>query len=205
MPPKPKCTREEVIGAAFAMARERGREAVAARELGKQLGTSATPIFTLFKNMKEVQDEVRKLALKEFEAYVADALNYTPAFKYFGIQMIKFAKEEPKLFQILYMQEHEESQTYEEMEEELGEPVRVCIGVIQKDYGLTRQEAGIVFQQAWLHTFSICVLVANKVCHFSEKEISDILGMEVQGTIALIKSGGYQNIVVEQKKISDRA
>lgn len=35
-------------------------------------------------------------------------MNYSPAFKQFGIQMVRFAKEEPKLFQVLYMQEHEE-------------------------------------------------------------------------------------------------
>ena len=60
MPPKPKCTKEEVIQAAFVIARERGIEAVAARELGKRLGTSATPIFTLFKNMKEVGESYVK-------------------------------------------------------------------------------------------------------------------------------------------------
>lgn len=39
---------------------------------------------------------------------MAAVLNYSPAFKQFGIQMVRFAKEEPKLFQVLYMQEHEE-------------------------------------------------------------------------------------------------
>ena len=54
MPPKAKYTREEIVQKAFQMTREKGIEAVAARELGKRLGTSSSPIFTAFKNMEEL-------------------------------------------------------------------------------------------------------------------------------------------------------
>lgn len=194
MPPKPKYTREEVIKVAFEMTREMGFDSVTTRGIGKRLGTSATPIFTLFKNMHEVQLEVRKLAMKEFENYVADALTYTPAFKQFGVRMIEFATKEPKLFQILYMQEHEESVNFEEMILELGDTANVCMDVMQEDYELTKEEAEMLFKGAWLHTFSICVLVANKVCHFSQEQISQLLGLEFQGELVLIKSGNYKNI-----------
>ena len=108
MPPKAKFTKAEIVQTAFDMTRENGFGSVTARELGKRLGTSATPIFTVFENMREVQKEVRKLAMKEFEKYVAEALNYTPVFKQIGIQMIRFAKEEPQLFRILYMDIYED-------------------------------------------------------------------------------------------------
>jgi len=103
MPPKAKYTREEIISKAFEMTRQKGIDAVVARELGKELGTSSSPIFTAFKNMEELQREVRKVAMREFEAYVRDAVNYTPAFKYVGLKMIEFAMKEPKLFQLLYI------------------------------------------------------------------------------------------------------
>ena len=123
MPPKAKYTREEIINKAFEMTRKKGIDAVVARELGKELGTSSSPIFTAFKNMEELQNEVRKVAMREFEAYVHDAVNYTPAFKYVGIKMIEFAMKEPKLFQLLYMREHDGSQTYERLIDELGDTV----------------------------------------------------------------------------------
>lgn len=59
------------------MTRENGFESVTVREIGKRLGMSSTPIFTLFKNMDEVKREIRKLPMKE-----------------------------SKLFRILYMQEN---------------------------------------------------------------------------------------------------
>lgn len=198
MPPKAKYTREEIIQKAFEMAREKGIDSVVARELGKELGTSSSPIFTAFKNMEELHQEVRKVALKEFESYVSDALNYTPAFKYVGLKMIEFAMKEPKLFQLVYMLEHDGSQTYAMLIDELGETVNVCIQIMRHDYDLTKEEAELLFRQVWLHTFGICVLVAGKICRITPEEISEMLSAEFKGTLMLIKSGKFEVTPVNQ-------
>ena len=200
MPPKAKYTREEIIEIAYQMARENGIESVVARELGKKLGTSSSPIFTAFKNMEELQLAVRDRAMQEFESFIKDALNYTPAFKYVGVKMVQFSMQEPKLFQLLYMREHEESQNYEGLVYELGDTVDICLDVMQKDYALTRAEADLLFRQVWLHTFAICVLAANKVCRFTPEEISEMLSLEFQGTLMLIKSGRFQLVEISDKK-----
>lgn len=200
MPPKKKFTKEEILRAGLEMARENGIESVVARELGKKLGTSSSPIFTAFKSMEEVQQEVRALALKEFESYVSDALNFTPAFKYVGMKMIEFAMKEPKLFRLIYMQEREVSRSYEEMVVDLGDTVEVCIQIMQRDYGLNQKDAAMLFKMTWLHTFSICALVANKVCRFSMEEISEILSASFQGTLMLIKSGTFHTIPVNKQE-----
>ena len=200
MPPKAKYTREQIINKAFEMTRKNGIESVVARELGKELGTSSSPIFTAFKNMEELHKEVRKVAMSEFEAYVHDAINYAPAFKYVGIKMIEFAMKEPKLFQLLYMREHDKTQTYAMLIDELGDTVEVCIEIMQKEYNLSRQEVEILFRQVWLHTFGICVLVAGKVCQISQEEISEMLSMEFQGALMLIKSKTFKTIPVNDVK-----
>ena len=200
MPPKARYTREEIIEVAFQMARENGIESVVARELGKRLGTSSSPIFTAFKNMEELHTEVRNMAMKEFESYVSDALSFTPAFKHVGERMIQFAATEPKLFQLVYMKEHNVSQRYHDLVSELGDTVEVCLDVMQRDYALTREDAEKLFEQIWLHTFGICVLVAGKVCHFTGEEISEMLSREFQGALMLIKSGRFQVVPVNCEK-----
>lgn len=181
-----------------------GIESVVARELGKKLGTSSSPIFTAFKNMEELQLAVRNRAMKEFEDFIREALHYTPAFKYVGVRMVQFSMQEPKLFQLLYMCEHEESQRFDDLVKELGDTVDVCFDVIQQEYALTRTEAELLFRQVWLHTFAICALVANKVCHFTSEEISEMLSLEFQGTLMLMKSGRFQVVEVHDKKESRR-
>lgn len=200
MPPKAKYTREEIINKAFEMTRKKGIDAVVARELGKELGTSSSPIFTAFKNMEELHKEVRKVALREFESYVRDALDYTPAFKYVGLKMIEFAMKEPKLFQLVYMREHDEKQNFTMLVEELGDTVGVCIDIMQRDYQLNRAEAELLFRQVWLQTFSICVLVAGKVCRMTPEEISEMLSLGFQGTLMVIKSGTFKTTNVSGVK-----
>ena len=203
MPPKAKYTREEIIQKAFEIARKRGIEAVVARELGKELGTSTSPIFTVFKNMEELYGEVRTVALREFDTYVSDAVNYAPAFKYVGMKMIEFAMKEPKLFQLIYMHEHDERQSYAMLVDELGSTVEVCIEFIQKDYDLSRAEAELLFRQVWLHTFGICVLVAGRVCRMTPEEISEMLSVEFQGTLMLIKSGTFKTTPVNAVSVDE--
>ena len=69
MPPKPKFTREEIVAAALEIVSQRGVEALTARELGVALGSSARPIFTVFRNMEELQQEVRTAAMARFEHF----------------------------------------------------------------------------------------------------------------------------------------
>jgi len=142
--------------------------------------------------MEELHKEVRKVALKEFESYVQDALNYTPAFKYVGMKMIEFAMKEPKLFQLVYMREHDGKQTFPMLVDELGDTVRVCIEIMRKDYDLSREEAEWLFRQGWLQTFAICVLVAGRVCRLTPGEISEMLSAQFQGVLMLIKSGTFK-------------
>lgn len=58
MPPKPKFSREDIINAAFDIVQKNGTDAMTAREVGKYLGTSSTPIFTAFNDMSELRAAV---------------------------------------------------------------------------------------------------------------------------------------------------
>ena len=69
MPPKAKYTREEIIETALNIVAEKGKSALNARDLGAALGTSTRPVFTAFKNMSELIEEVKKAAMKRFESY----------------------------------------------------------------------------------------------------------------------------------------
>ena len=99
MPPKPKVTKDEIVQAALEVVSQKGVEALTAKELGDALGSSARPIFTVFRSMKEVQDEVRAAAMRRFERFAAQTLPDMPLFKQVGMRMVLFGAKEPKLYQ----------------------------------------------------------------------------------------------------------
>lgn len=100
--------------------RRKGKSALNARDLGAALGTSTRPVFTAFKNMSELIEEVKKAAMKRFESYSRNEPG-VPAFKSVGMQMISFATNEPKLFQVLYMSERTQTGDFDDLFSELGD------------------------------------------------------------------------------------
>lgn len=176
MPPKPKFTREEIAATALRIIREEGVDALTARNLGTRLGTSARPIFTLFKGMDEVRWAARELALREFEAYIGDYAQYAPAFKRVGMRMVSYGIQEPELYKLLFMQERPAGQRFTDMLVEMGSMADTCTRLIERDYHLTRDQARTLFEQMWVHAFAMGALCSLKVCDFTEEEISQKLG-----------------------------
>lgn len=189
MPPKPKFTKEQIIAAALELVSEKGPEALTARELGARLGSSARPIFTVFHSMAEVQTAVRDAAMKRFESYAHRALDYTPAFKQLGMQMILFAMAEPKLYQLLFMSEIDYACSFEDIFEQLGPLAVLSVEVISRDYGLAEADAKALFQHVWIYTFGIGAMVAAKVCDFTEEQIIEMLGQDFMAMLFYAKSG----------------
>ncbi len=205
MPPKAKFTREDIVEAALCIVREKGIDALTARSLAEELGSSAQPIFTVFKNMEEVQVELKRTVKQVFNRYVRKAMEYTPAIKQVGVLMIRFASEEPKLFQLLFMWGRKESQNFTEHIGHLRQLTDMCledecVELIQKDYGVTLEEAQALFQQVLIFTFGIGVLCATKTCVFSEEEIEELLGREFISMLMYIKAGKLNERTLHPQK-----
>lgn len=189
MPPKPKFTREEIVETALELVSQRGIEALTARELGAKLGSSARPIFTVFNSMEEVQEAIRVAALKRFESYAEKAMHHTPVFKQVGMQMILFAMEEPKLYQLVYMSENAGATDFAGIVERLGDVAQLCVDVIRRDYGLSEKDAKALFEHVWIYTFGIGALCATGMCRFSREEIIQMLGQDFMAMLSYAKSG----------------
>lgn len=193
MPPKPKFTREEIVQAALEVVSQKGVDALTAREVGERLGSSARPIFTVFKNMEELQAEVREAAMRRLECCMMEGDSEMPLFKRIGMQMVTFGVQEPKLYQLLFMQENQDAVTFDDVFGELGEPAERCIDALCQDYGLDQRDARVVFENVWVYTFGIGALCATGVCHFSMDELGQMLSTEFQAMMLLVRSGNLRH------------
>lgn len=182
MPPKPKYTKEEIVNAALNMVREKGVNSLTARELGSKLNTSARPIFTAFENMEDLKNAVTDAGVEMFKEYSKNFIEYTPAFKQMGMQIISFATIEPKLFEFLFM--HKNPEAVQGLKDVKG----TCVEVISKDYGLSYELSRMLFEQVWIFTFGLATLSAMKVYEYTEEQISDMLTREFTGAVMMMKS-----------------
>lgn len=197
MPPKPKYTREQIVAAALDLVSKQGSTALTAKALGNALHTSATPIFTVFDSMQEVQDAVKNAAMEKFEAYTRKARADMPIFKQIGMQMIVFAKEEPWLYRLLFMSQNSTVRSFHDIYARLGCVAEECLVAIKRDYGLSAEAARTLFEHTWIHTFGIGALCATGMCNFSEERISQMLTQDFTAMMQMMKDtdNGTQTII----------
>lgn len=189
MPPKPKYTKEQIVAVALDVVAKNGVEALTAKELGHALNTSTTPIFTVFNSMQDVQDAVKIAAMERFESYAHKTGQDMPVFKQVGMQMVLFAKNEPRLYQFLFMSANGNVRSFDDIYSHLGDVANECLTAIQTDYGLSRDAAKTLFEHTWIHTFGIGTLCATGMCNFSEEQISKMLTQDFTAMMMLMKSG----------------
>jgi hypothetical protein len=175
MPPKPKFTTEELITTAFNLVRAEGMSALTARTLGMKLNSSARPIFTVFQNMEELHQEVIKAAKRLYASYIQKGLTQSIAFRGVGSQYIQFAINEPKLFQLLFMEEQAEVPTLSGVLPLIDESYDLILASIQDGYGVDEASAQNLYQHLWIYTHGIATLCATKMCRFTEEELQRMM------------------------------
>lgn len=186
MPPKAKFTREEIVSAALEVARSKGIEAVTAREVGNYLGTSSSPVFVAFKNMDELLNEVYNSAVKEYSDYIADSVNYTPAFKQFGFRLIEFASTQPNLFKMIYKY-RQGDKSYSKMIMSIP-AADICVQTVMEQAQVNYENARLIFEEVLLAGLGICYMIADNKCTFTEQDLNKYLGIAYRGAVLTVKT-----------------
>ena len=189
MPPKSKFTEEEIISAALAIVERDGIDGLTARELGKSLGSSARPIFTVYDSMDEVRRGVIAAAKSVYASFVEKGLTERPAFKGVGKAYIEFATKRPKLFGLLFMRTDGSAPPVDSVLDMIDESAPRILQSVIDEYALDEKSAKRLYTHLWLYTHGIATLIATGVCKFSETEISDMLTDVFIGLLVKIKSG----------------
>lgn len=174
-------SKKSIIDAAIEILRENGAEAVNARSIAARLGCSTQPIFSNFRNMDEVMDEVLKATLDIYNSFVSDSIETgttEPRYKANGRAYIKFAVEEKNLFRLLFMRDRsndpdpvEESTFYE------------VLPLIMKATGLDRKQAADFHFAMWAVVHGIAVMAATSYCKLDMEIVSNTLTDVYQGLL----------------------
>lgn len=173
MPPKAKYTKEQIADAAYELVRKRGEDALTARNLASELGTSTAPIFTAFENTDELFFEVVNRAKALYKKYLDEGLKQTPPFKGSGLMYIRFAKDEPELFKLLFMKAGAREPSHYMPSEDENEPaVRQAV---QSTYSIDDERARKIYNHLSVYAHGLAVLYAQGACIFTDEDIDRML------------------------------
>lgn len=157
--------------------------------MGKRLGSSACPVFTVFENMEEVQSAVKEAARGLYGEYVREGLKEVPAFKGVGIQYIRFAMLEPRLFRLLFMSEQSKTPTVAHVLPLIEENYSQILLSVRESYGLCESDAEKLYRHLWIYTHGIAVLCATNLCTFTAEEAGGMLTEVFRSLLNGMKGG----------------
>ena len=173
MPALRKINKEDIVNASVEIIRKEGLKNLNARKVAKQLGCSTQPIFYIYSNMDEMKNDALIEISKIFDTAMLKSNYDKPAYKDIGKNYIKFAKDEPILFKLLFNSEiNEEALCFIDLS---GSSERIH-KTISNQTGLSREEAKKFHLKMWLYVNGIANLVANNTCNFTDDEIDSLLG-----------------------------
>jgi len=187
MPPKQRFTREEIIAAALQLVRREGNDGITARKLGTALACSPRPIFTAFENMDEVRRETVQAARALYDAYVEKGLAEPLAFRGVGMQYIRFAKEEPRLFALLFMTAGKTAFSLADVLPMIDGNSDKIMASIQEAYGLSQALSYKIYQAMWIFSHGIACLCATGVSRLTEAEARELLTEAFMGLLTKVK------------------
>ncbi len=172
MAPKVKFTRAEFAQAGLNIVRKKGLASLTAQALAEELNSSTRPIFTCFGTMEELKKEVLAAAETVYKSYERIGLEHPIPFFGTGLQYIRFAKEEPKLYCLLFLTPNTgyggAMAAMAHLQNMVREP-------LMRIYKLDAKAADFYFRELWLVVHSLATLIVTGNCPYSDEEISGIL------------------------------
>ena len=105
-----------------------------------------------------------------YEHYLKEdmAKNEYPPYKASGMSYIRFAKEERELFKLLFMRDRSNEYIDESYPKEV-------LDVLQKNTGLSREQALSFHLEIWVWVHGIATMIATNYLNFSTEQISGML------------------------------
>lgn len=175
MAPKFKFTKEEVLAVTIDFIRENGIEALTARELAKKLESSTKVIFSLFSNMKNLEDEAKFAAENIFSEKVNLALKDDSPFKRLGVEYILFSKNEPKLFQWLFMEKGIEVESFKDFLPMREYEYKSVIESIDEEYKISIENSKKLYEHLFIYSHGIATLTVTGIHNFTPTEIIEYM------------------------------
>mgnify|MGYP001068191878 CR=1 FL=1 len=156
MPPKIKFTREEIVDAAFEIAKKEGFSKITARSVASRLNSSVAPIYVNFKTIEELVQAVVHRVFTLSEELLAEQKGEN-LFENIGKASLAFARDYPVLFRELVLKPNPYMTAYEETEKVMVEALKE--NEEMKEW--TMEELRRLFLKMRIFQLGLSAMVAN--------------------------------------------
>jgi len=185
MGPKIKFTKEQIIDAAFEIAKTEGIDSITMRKIAEKLGSSVAPIYVNFKNVDELNEALIEKIMSISRQLLMEEDTGNP-FRDMGSASLRFAMEYSVIFRDLVIKNSKYMQGYDE------KMMPVLIEEMQKDPELkafTIDELKTILLKMRIFHLGLSIMAANGLLP-KEYNRQDMMG---------ILSGAAADVIMSAK------
>lgn len=185
MPPRPKITRDMIIGAGFDIVRSEGQESLNVRSIAAALECSTQPVMYHYSTVDALRADIYAKADEFHTNYIMspDDSGDDP-FLSIGIKYIRFAAEESRLFRFLFQSEKFTSSFSELM---VSNGTAVIIQPMCQLWELSYEQGSALFEAVFVCAHGAASLIANNPMTYDEAHFRQLLCSVFDGVMNEIK------------------
>ncbi|WP_274361703.1 TetR/AcrR family transcriptional regulator [Paenibacillus thermotolerans] len=189
MAPKTKFTKEQIVDAAFEIARTEGVDSITIRKVAEKLGSSIAPIYVNFKEAGELIEEVYKKTF-EVSRQILMEQNSGHPFHDIGAASIRFARKYPVLFRDLVMKKNDQAKHNEEETQGFIKMMRMDPDL----NGLSDDELLAILLKMKMFQVGMSVMAANELlpADFTEEQMIRLMSSAAEDVIGAAKRRAEQ-------------
>lgn len=181
MGPRVKFTREQIIDAAFEIAKTEGIEGITMRKIAEQLGSSVAPIYVNFENVDELNEALMDRIIAVGQQLLSEETTGNPFYD-MGKASLRFAKEYSVLFRDLVMNHNRYMKGYDD------KMLPVLIEEMKKDpemTGFTEDELKNIWFKMRVFQVGLSVMAANGMLpgEYQQQDLMDLLSSAAEDVI----------------------
>ncbi|MGI6748086.1 MAG: TetR/AcrR family transcriptional regulator [Anaerovoracaceae bacterium] len=185
MGPKTKFTREQIIDAAFDIAKSEGIDSITMRKIAEKMGSSVAPIYVNFKNVDELNEALIEKIISISRQLLLEENTGNP-FRDIGMASLRFAMEYSVIFRDMVIKSGKYMQGYDE------KIMPTLIEEMQKDpelRGFTIDELKTILLKIRIFQLGLSMMAANGLLpkDYSKQDMMDILSSTADDVIMSAK------------------
>lgn len=157
MPPKKKFLAEQIIDAAFQIAKMEGMDSVTIRKVAEQLGSSIAPIYVNFTDVDELKRAVMR-KISEMGNHMIQEQQTGSPFADIGAASLQFALEYPVLIRDLVMKPNNYLEDYDQ---EMGDQLVAHMKLDPELEGFNDEELKLILLKMRAFQTGLTVMAVN--------------------------------------------
>lgn len=174
-----KVKKEDIINVSFEIVKKEGFEGLNVKKVTKILNCSVQPIYYHIGSVENLKKEVWTKIYEKYNEYLSKDLDEDKPYRKLGVNYIKFAKEEPQLFKLMFMTHASSSLLHDK------NSYTDILKYVETATGLDDKKAINYHKYMWIFTHGIACMVATEISTITEREIEEMLTHEFQALMSL--------------------